>query len=93
MLVVNSLIIIVYAAVWVLIFVKSGRNKIDRRIMRSLTVVMVLVICGWFLTSVAMTIGVMLGLDEEQMFRVHLNVGWTVNFSIAMNYPVYFAFR
>lgn len=93
MLVVNSLIIIVYVGVWILIWTRSSNGRIDRRIMRSLTVVMVLVLLGSFLTFLVISIGVMMELDEEQMFELHLNIGWTVNFSIAMNYPVYFAFR
>jgi hypothetical protein len=93
MLIVNSLIIVVYVGVWAIIWAKSGGNRIDRRIMRSLTVVVILVLVGWFLTSLSMTVGVMSGLNDEQMLQLHLNVGWTVNFSIAMNYPVYMAFR
>jgi hypothetical protein len=93
MLIVNSLIIVVYGGVWIVIYAKSGTNPIDRRIMRSLTVVMILVLCGWFLTSFTMLIGIAFGMDEEQMFRLHMIFGLPVNFSISMNYPVYMAFR
>ncbi|KAH7717560.1 hypothetical protein AAVH_15042, partial [Aphelenchoides avenae] len=67
-------------------------GELSRRIMKSLTAIMLLVVFGWFVTSVAMTVGGYMHVGEETMLYIHLDVGWSVNFAIAMNYFVYFLF-
>ncbi|KAH7706380.1 hypothetical protein AAVH_26399, partial [Aphelenchoides avenae] len=65
----------------------------SRKIMKSLTATMLLVAFGWFVSALTLSLAALLGAGEETLFYLHVNIGWSVNFAIAMNYFVYFSFR
>ncbi|KAI6220387.1 G-PROTEIN-RECEP-F1-2 domain-containing protein [Aphelenchoides fujianensis] len=95
---VNTAILVVYASVWAVVKMRSGssqstafihtilsfvQGKIDRRIMRSLTIIMLLVLGGWFIASFVIAYGLankeyrcafveqlaLMGCDRWSLFR------------------------
>ncbi|KAI6184887.1 G-PROTEIN-RECEP-F1-2 domain-containing protein [Aphelenchoides bicaudatus] len=86
----NFGIIIVYSAIWIVIKLRNG--TIDKKIMRSLSVIVCLILFGWFAASAIISFGISKGWSEEQIFNAHMYIGSLVNVAISMQYLVYMFF-
>lgn len=60
--------------------------------MSSLSVIVCLILFGWFAASAIISFGISKGWNEEQIFNAHMYIGSLVNVSISMQYPVYMFF-
>lgn len=60
--------------------------------MRSLTIIVCLILFGWFFASAIIAIGMSKGWNEEQVFNAQMYIGSLVNVSISLQYPVYWYF-
>lgn len=80
--------IIVYVIIW--LYVKRAKSSFNKQILWSITVVTVLVLSGWIITSVIMTLSVYLEWDINRNPLLTFNAGLFINASISSNYPIYF---
>lgn len=64
------------------------------RLMKTLSVVLFSIVFSWFLTILIATIVLSFYQPtEDKIYFMHMNLGWTINFSIAANYFIYYYYR
>lgn len=84
----NLLTLLTYSAVWVTIFFK--KSTFDKRILRCLTIIVLMVVFGFVSVSLTLYIDNLLELEDEKMLIHNLYRGVAINGTIALNYVVYY---
>jgi hypothetical protein len=80
---------LVYTFIWITICVKNG--NMDRKLMRSLTWTMLMILCGYFLIAVTLVHDTFKeNIETEDLLKHHIYAGLAINATIAMNYPIYY---
>uniref|UniRef100_A0A914EGB9 G_PROTEIN_RECEP_F1_2 domain-containing protein n=1 Tax=Acrobeloides nanus TaxID=290746 RepID=A0A914EGB9_9BILA len=83
------LIVGVYGLFWVHIKL-SGRDNIAQKCMKSLSVLMVILVCGWMISTLSRLLSLFFIHDDTLLLYVLLYSGIATNIGCSANYYVFF---
>lgn len=83
---------LIYAIAWITIYIRKG--SFDKKLMRCLTLIMALILCGYFLISLSLIYDTYReNVESEEVLLHHIYGGVAINATIAANYPIYYYFN
>lgn len=82
---------IMYILIWV--FVRATKYHGSKQILRSITIVTVCGVGGWFISMTLFNVAAHFDLTLLEFQVSSLYIGIFLNTSVAINYPVYFVMR
>ena len=85
--------VLCYAIVGICIKFKIGKTDTTRKLLKSLVILTLIMLCSWFFTSASMIFVSVWKLSEQYAFFVPLYTGITINAACAANFFILFKFR
>lgn len=85
--------VLCYAIVGICIKFKIGKTDTTKKLLKSLVILTLIMLCSWFFTSASMILVSIWKLPEQYAFFVPLYTGITINAACASNFFILYKFR
>ena len=86
----NGGTMLIYALLWLTILTRMSNGKVDKRTVRSLTVILTLILVGWVASGGICVFFISIGYEGKAMLGVLLIAGLMINLSVSLDFIVYY---